>query len=84
LGRRWGTCHHRISVSREVFEVLAVQRPPADERWNLELLEGVLALPWKNPAPEEGEAMPVLHPLEGAAAAQPQGREEPTPKRVYI
>jgi hypothetical protein len=29
VGRRWGTCHHRISVGREVFEVRAVQRRPA-------------------------------------------------------
>jgi hypothetical protein len=86
LGRRWGTCHHRISVGREVFEVRAVQRRPADERWNLPLLEAVLALPWCNPAPEEGEAMRVLPPLEGAAAAgaQPRVRDEPAPKRVYI
>jgi hypothetical protein len=85
LGRKWGTCHHRISVGREVFEVRAVQRRPTAERWNLQLLEGVLALPWKNPAPEEGEeAMRVLPPLEGTAAAPPRVRDEPAPKRVYI
>jgi hypothetical protein len=85
VGRRWGTCHHRISVGREVFEVRAVQRRPAEERWSLPSLEAVLALPWCNPAPEEGEAMRVLPPLEGAAAgAPPRARDEPAPKRVYI
>jgi hypothetical protein len=37
LGRRWGTCHNRISVCREVFEVRAVQRRPADERWSFKV-----------------------------------------------
>jgi hypothetical protein len=84
LGRRWGTCHNRVSLNREVFEVRAVQRRPAAERWNLEELEKVLALPWQNPAPEEGEIIRVLPPIEGAALARPRVREEPAPKRVYI
>jgi hypothetical protein len=85
LGRRWGTIHNRVSVGNEVLEVRAIQRRPEAERWSKDVLEGVKALPWRNPAPDEVEPMRVLPPLEGGPPEQQtRARAEPGPKRVYI
>jgi hypothetical protein len=84
LGRRWGAIQNRVSVGNEVLEVHAVQRRPATERWDMAALEGVKALPWCNPAPDDAEPVRILPPLGDAPAVPPRVRPEVGHKRVYI
>ena len=76
LGRKWGGIAHLIGVGREVVETRAVQRRPKEERWDVAAIEGLLATPWCNPAPEDGDQEVVVLPPrpEGPAApAEPAG-----------
>ena len=84
LGRKWGGITHLIGVGREVVETRAVQRRPKEERWDVVAVEGLLATPWCNPAPEDGDQEVVVLPPRPdgpAAPAEPAGpnlREGPS------
>ena len=69
------TTHHRIGNADPVWESRAVQRRPAIERWQPDLLGAVRATPWRNPAPAaDEEPLEVLPPL-------PAGERIPAPER---
>ena len=87
LGRRWGSITHLIGVGREAVETRAVQRRPREDRWCKEMIEGLRATPWLNPAPDGEADAPVALPPRGEPAPRPaldgpSAREGP--KHVYI
>ena len=86
LGRTWGGITHLIGVGREVKEVRAVQRRPKEERWSVARVQGLLATPWRNPAPADAEEVQVLSPRPPDDLPDqprpPASRDGP--KQVYI
>ena len=76
LGRRWGSSAHRVYADGRVFDVRAVQRRPAVERWSAAELAAVRATPWRvHPGPDDVGELIVLQPLP-RPAGPPAVREE--------
>ena len=77
---------HLIGRGREAVETRAVQRRPKEDRWDKEFLQGVLATPWQNPAPEDGDAPPAVLPPrdDRPAGPAPDPGAQEGPKQVYI
>ena len=76
LGRRWGSSAHRVYADGRVFDVRAVQRRPAVERWSAAELAAVRATPWRvHPGPDDVGELIVLQPLP-RPAGPPAVRDE--------
>ena len=81
LGRQWGSPTHIVysAEDEQVHYVRAVQRRPVTDRWSLEAIQAVKAVPpaLRRPASAgEPEAVEVLPPLE-----QPELLPPPPPPR---
>ena len=88
LGRCWGSGTHRVHAHGRVFDVRAVRRRPAAERWSAADLAAIRATPWRtHPGPAaDDKALVVLEPLPRPEdAAAPAARPDiGVPRRVYI
>ena len=89
LGRRWGSCIHQVfdADDGQIHQVRAVQRRPITERWSLEAVQTVTAVPrvLRQPA-EAGEPEPivVLPPAEAPELQAPPAPPGRAPNRVFI
>ena len=87
LGRKWGTGECIVGTSEGILKCRAVQRRPADARWDKTAVEAIAGTPWCW-EPKPGEDCRIFMPelLEGEAHAESEAKELQSriPRRVNI
>ena len=89
MGRRWGSPTHLVydAEDQQMHEVRAIQRRPAAERWSLEALRAVTAVPHSLRGPAtagDAEPLEVIPPAEGPDEIEPPAPTGRAPNRLFI
>ena len=63
LGKNWGAQSHIVWDGERALEVFAVQKRPKEERWSLDVIQGITATPWNwSPETHEQATQPQIIP----------------------